>query len=73
MNGIFCDNNLKKHINNRLRFAAYTTVTSFIYGKFGKGNRRVVPSYIVGKVRDKYPSADGMYKGFKDFIPQHGS
>ena len=35
------------------------------HGYLGKGNRRVIPSFSVKKVRQNYPAPDNVYLGFR--------
>lgn len=51
--------------NDNLRHAAYRQYVLFKHGVLGKGNRVVIPSCVVWKVRYTYPSHDGTYTGFK--------
>lgn len=50
---------------NELRKAAYRQFTLWKYGKLSKGDRRVVPSCCVKKVREAFPSESGHYMGFR--------
>ena len=50
---------------NSYRKAAYRQYILWKYGKLGKGNRRVCPSWGVRLVRQTYPSSDGEYMGFR--------
>ena len=50
---------------NSFRKAAYRQYILWRYGKLGKGNRRLCPSCVVVVVRSVYPSADGVYMGFR--------
>jgi hypothetical protein len=70
---IYHDDRSDIPLNTRLRYSAYRTAISFIYGKLGQKKRTPVPSCIVSKVREMYPSDNGEYVGFKDYKPQLGS
>ena len=48
-------------------FAAYCQYVLWQNGYLGRGNRRVVPSCTTCAIRDKYPSADGIYTGYKHY------
>lgn len=47
------------------RKAAYRQFILWEHGYLGKGNRRVVPSCAVKKVRQQYPAPDNVYMGFR--------
>lgn len=47
------------------RKAAYRQFALWRYGKLGRGNRRVIPSCVVLKIRDTYPASDNRYMGFR--------
>jgi len=46
------------------RKAAYRQYILWKEGRLGRGNRVVVPSYVV---RTRYPVPDGQYLGFKEY------
>ena len=48
------------------RKAAYKQFILARYGRLGKGNRRVCPSCVVTKIRERYPSITGIYMGYKE-------
>ena len=48
------------------RKAAYRQFILARYGRLGKGNRRVCPSCVVTKIRERYPSITGIYMGNKE-------
>ena len=48
---------------NSYRKAAYRQYCLWKYGKLGKGNRRVLPSCVVLKIRSFYPVPDGKLYG----------
>ena len=47
------------------RKAAYRQFALWTYGKLGRGNRRVIPSRAVLKIRETYPAPSGRYMGFR--------
>ena len=54
--------------NKSYRFSAYRQYTAWVhyYERLGRNNRLVIPSCVVKKIRDTFPSVDGSYIGFKD-------
>ena len=52
----------KDEVKNRsLRYAAYKQFVWWIYQRLGKGNRRVLPSCVLWKVRKLFPEGNGQY------------
>ena len=50
--------------NNRTkRFVAYRAFVSFFFGTVGKGKRTVLPSCVVRRIREEFPSVE--YVGFQ--------
>ena len=55
------DDHLENNTSNRsFRFAAYTAITCWVYGKLGRHSRRVVWA-----IRRVFPEASGVYANFK--------
>ncbi|XP_070540792.1 P2X purinoceptor 7-like [Ptychodera flava] len=52
--------------NRSMRHAGYRQYVMWEYGRLGRGNRVVCPSCVVWMIRDKFPSGDGSYTGFRD-------
>jgi len=47
--------------NKSYCFAAYKQFIWFVYKRLGRGNRRVIPSCVVWKIRETFPEEDGLY------------
>ena len=47
------------------RKAAYRQFILWEHGYLGKGDRRIIPSCAVKKVREQYPAPDNVYMGFR--------
>ncbi|XP_013409819.1 uncharacterized protein LOC106173290 [Lingula anatina] len=50
--------------NASMRHAAYRAYICWQHHKLTLGDRRVIPACCVWKIRDKFPSPTGQYKGF---------
>ena len=48
------------------RKAAYRQFILARHGRLGKGNRRVCPSCVVLKIRERFPSVTGIYMGYRE-------
>ena len=51
--------------NDNLRHAAYRRYILWRFGRLVEGNRVVILSCVVCKIRRLYPSPDGLYRGFR--------
>ncbi len=51
--------------NQNFQHAAYWQYVLWQHGQLGRGNRRVVPSCCVLAIRNRYPSPNGIYTGYR--------
>lgn len=49
----------------RRRHTAYRNLSRFIYDVVGRGNRYILPSCCVSKIREVFPDSRGEYTGFR--------
>ena len=63
--GKFTD--IKLISNKNYRFTAYRQYTAWVhyFERLGRGNRVCIPACVVQKIRETFPSEDGVYTGFK--------
>lgn len=52
--------------NRTLRHTSYRQFVLWKYGYLGSGNRVVIPSCVVCKIRNHYPELNGQYTGFRN-------
>lgn len=50
--------------NRCMRHGAYTAYILYMFHQLGRGNRRVIPSCVTWKIRDRFPEPTGQYTGF---------
>lgn len=53
------------HDSAALRHAAYRQFVLWRHGRLGTNIRRVIPSCVVSRIRDRFPNANGVYTGFQ--------
>ena len=56
----------EKWSNRSLRYAAYKQFVWWVFKYLGKGNRRVLPSCVLWKIRGMYPQPDNDYVLFSE-------
>jgi hypothetical protein len=59
-------NDREDNSTRAFRKAAYRQFILARHGHLGKGNRRVCPSCVVLKIRQRFPSITGIYMGYRD-------
>ena len=59
-------NDREDNSTRAFRKAAYRQFILARHGHLGKGNRRVCPSCVVFKIRERYPSLTGVYMGYRE-------
>lgn len=65
-NDILAENDIQyEDPNSPYRHGAYRQYILWIYGYLGQGDRRVIPSCVVWRIRDRFPNRYHQYTGFK--------
>ena len=59
-------NDREDNSTRAFRKAAYRPFILARYRHLGKGNRRVCPSCVVLKIRERFPSITGVYMGYRE-------
>ena len=58
---------LEENTSNRsLRYAAYRQFIRWVFKRLGKGNRRVIPSCALWKIREHFPEPDEEYVEYSE-------
>lgn len=57
--------NLQTYLFRAKRYGCYRVIVATLLGSLGSGYRVRLPACIIEAVRQKWPSADGIYTGFK--------
>ena len=58
-------------VNRAYRLNAYRNFICWVYGKLGRGNRKVVPSCFVNSIHKEFPDPNGNYTGFLEGTEDH--
>lgn len=59
-------NDREDNSTRAFRKAAYRQFVLARHGHLGKGNRRVCPSCVVLKIRERFPNITGVYMGYRE-------
>ena len=58
---------LEENTSNRsFRYAAYRQFIRWVFKRLGKGNRRVIPSCALWKIREHFPEPDEKYVEYSE-------